>query len=47
MWSKREVVNYAVCARRGWTHMIHSYLLGDGLTRRLPRRQQTVEDTYG
>lgn len=36
-----------VCPDCGWNHMTTSYLLGDGVTRRPPRRQQTVEDIYG
>ena len=36
-----------VCPDCGWNHMIASYLLGDGVRRRPPRRQQTVEDIYG
>lgn len=36
-----------VCVECGWNHMILSYLLGDGVTRRPPRRQKTVEDIYG
>ncbi len=36
-----------VCLECGWNHLIHSYLLGDGVRRRPPRRQQTVEDIYG
>lgn len=36
-----------VCTDCGWNHMIQSYLLGDGVTRRPPRRQSTVEDIYG
>ena len=36
-----------VCVACGWNHMIASYLLGDGVRRRPPRRQQTVEDIYG
>jgi hypothetical protein len=36
-----------VCVDCGWNHMINSYLLGDGVRRRTPRRQQTVEDIYG
>ncbi len=36
-----------VCTECGWNHMISSYLLGDGVKRRPPRRQQTVEDIYG
>ncbi|MDR0959019.1 MAG: DUF5318 domain-containing protein [Propionibacteriaceae bacterium] len=36
-----------VCVECGWNHMIESYVLGDGVTRRPPRRQQTMEDFYG
>ncbi|NLT29263.1 MAG: DUF5318 domain-containing protein [Propionibacterium sp.] len=36
-----------VCPDCGWNHMTHSYLLGDGVKRRPPRRQRTVEDIYG
>lgn len=36
-----------VCTNCGWNHMILSYLLGDGVKRRPPRRQPTVEDIYG
>ena len=36
-----------VCVECRWNHMIASYLLGDGVQRRPPRRQQTVEDIYG
>lgn len=36
-----------VCTDCGWNHMITSFLLGDGVTRRPPRRQRTVEDIYG
>ncbi len=36
-----------VCLECGWNHMIASYLLGDGVRRRPPRRQKTVEDIYG
>jgi hypothetical protein len=36
-----------VCTDCGWNHMIQSFLLGDGVKRRPPRRQQTVEDIYG
>ena len=36
-----------VCTDCGWNNMIVSYLLGDGVKRRPPRRQQTVEDIYG
>ncbi|MFV0405299.1 MAG: DUF5318 family protein [Propioniciclava sp.] len=36
-----------VCHECGWNHMITSYLLGDGVKRKPPRRQRTVEDIYG
>lgn len=36
-----------VCVECGWNHLIASYLLGDGVARRPPRRQPTVEDIYG
>ena len=39
-----KVVVVEVCPACGWNHMILSYLLGDGVKRKPPRRQQTVED---
>ena len=42
-----RVVVVEVCPACRWNHMILSYLLGDGLKRKPPRRQQTVEDIYG
>lgn len=42
-----KVVVVEVCPDCGWNHMILSYLLGDGIKRKPPRRQQTVEDIYG
>lgn len=36
-----------VCVDCGWNFMISSYLLGDGVRRRPPRRSRTVEDIYG
>jgi hypothetical protein len=42
-----KVVVVEVCVECRWNHMIASYLLGDGVKRRPPRRQQTVEDIYG
>ena len=36
-----------VCPDCRWNHMTTSFLLGDGKTRRRPRRQETVEDIYG
>ncbi len=42
-----KVVVVEVCPDCKWNHMIMSYLLGDGVKRKPPRRQQTVEDIYG
>ena len=42
-----KVVVVEVCTECGWNHMNESYLLGDGVRRRPPRRQPTVEDIYG
>jgi len=42
-----KVVVVEVCHKCRWNHMILSYLLGDGVKRKPPRRQQTVEDIYG
>ena len=42
-----KVVVVEVCLSCHWNHMILSYLLGDGVKRKPPRRQQTVEDIYG
>lgn len=36
-----------VCPDCGWNHIVESFFLGDGQTRKPPRRQQTVEDIYG
>ena len=42
-----KVVVVEVCPACKWNCMIMSYLLGDGVKRKPPRRQQTVEDIYG
>jgi Family of unknown function (DUF5318) len=42
-----KVVVVEVCPPCGWNQMIMSYLLGDGVKRKPPRRQSTVEDIYG
>ena len=42
-----KVVVVEVCSTCHWNHMILSYKLGDGVKRKPPRRQQTVEDIYG
>lgn len=36
-----------VCLDCSWNHLTTSYVLGDGVPRRAPRRQRTVEDIYG
>lgn len=36
-----------VCPDCGWNHLIETFLLGDGLRRKPPRRQATAEDIYG
>lgn len=36
-----------VCPQCGWNHIVASFVLGDGVKRRPPRRQPTVEDIYG
>jgi len=42
-----KVVVVEVCPACSWNHMILTYLLGDGVKRKPPRRQPTVEDIYG
>lgn len=42
-----KVVVVEVCLNCSWNFMIMSYLLGDGVKRKPPRRQLTVEDIYG
>ena len=42
-----KVMVVEVCLACNWNHLILSYLLGDGVKRKPPRRQQTVEDIYG
>lgn len=33
-----------VCQGCGWNHLVESYVVGDGVPRKAPRRQRTVED---
>lgn len=33
-----------VCRDCMWNHLVHSYLLGDGVDRKPPRRKPTLED---
>ncbi len=35
-----------VCQGCSWNHLSLSYVLGDGVSRRPPRRQRTAEDDY-
>ena len=35
-----------VCQGCSWNHLTMSYVLGDGISRRPPRRQRTAEDDY-
>lgn len=42
-----KVVVVEVCLACRWNFMVLSYLLGDGVKRKPPRRQPTVEDVYG
>ncbi len=35
-----------VCLDCSWNHLVTSYVLGDGVPRRAPRRQRTAEDDY-
>ena len=35
-----------VCQDCSWNHLTLSYVLGDGISRRPPRRQRTAEDDY-
>jgi len=36
-----------VCQSCGWNHLVASYVVGDGMPRRPPRRQPTVEEEWG
>lgn len=42
-----KVCAVEVCPDCGWNYMTHSFLLGDGVMRKPPRRRKTVEDIYG
>lgn len=35
-----------VCQECGWNHLVESYVLGDGVPRKPPRRRRTAEDDY-
>ena len=36
-----------VCRSCGWNHLVESYVVGDGVARKPPRRSRTVEDDDG
>ncbi len=42
-----HVYTVEVCTQCGWNHVVESFTLGDGVTRKPPRHTQTVEDIYG
>ena len=39
-----RVYTVEICMSCGWNHLIYSFLLGDGQSRKAPRRQHTLED---
>ena len=39
-----RVYTVEICQDCGWNHLIYSYLLGDGRTRKPPRKVRTLED---
>jgi Family of unknown function (DUF5318) len=39
-----QVYVLEVCRSCGWNHLVQSYAVGDGVPRKPPRRQHTVED---
>lgn len=39
-----RVYTVEICQECGWHHLIYSFLLGDGKTRKPPRKVRTVED---
>ena len=56
--SKEEIVEMAslhgefrvytveICPDCGWNHLVNSFLLGDGVPRKAPRRVRTLEDEW-
>lgn len=42
-----SVYTVEVCTECGWNHIVESYVLGDGVVRKPPRKSPTVEDIYG
>ena len=39
-----RVYTVEICLECGWNHLIYSFVLGDGRTRRAPRKVHTLED---
>jgi len=42
-----RVYTVEICLDCGWNHLVNSYLLGDGVHRKPPRRVRTLEDEWG
>ncbi len=42
-----RVYTVEVCLDCGWNHLVNSFLLGDGVPRKPPRRVRTLEDEWG
>jgi len=42
-----RVYTVEVCLDCGWNHLVNSFLLGDGVARKPPRRVRTLEDEWG
>jgi len=41
-----RVYTVEVCRDCGWNHLVTSFLLGDGIPRKAPRRVRTLEDEW-
>jgi hypothetical protein len=41
-----RVYTVEICRDCGWNHLVNSYLLGDGVSRKPPRRVRTLEDEW-
>jgi hypothetical protein len=41
-----RVYTVEICRDCGWNHLVNSYLLGDGVPRKPPRRVRTLEDEW-
>lgn len=42
-----RVYTVEICRDCGWNHLVNSFLLGDGVPRKPPRRVRTLEDEWG